>query len=202
MACRIDEVGAGAQHGDRAGAAGERALVRGAVDAEREAARDGPARFRQRPRERPRVREAAGGGIARTDDRDRGAREHLAHADRVQQRRRVGRAQQLRRVVGVGHRDQVVVVGAGPVERTGDPALALGIAMAQRGGELRAGDVFEQAAAGLEDRVRQAEGLEQRACRDRADARRQREPQPAGEIVWIALCERHGVTAPSGVRDW
>ena len=43
MARRVDEIEPGADDGDRAAAAGERAFVRGAVDAERQAGDDDPA---------------------------------------------------------------------------------------------------------------------------------------------------------------
>lgn len=77
MPGRINEVGAGADYGDRARPAVESALMRGAVDAEREAGDDRETGVGQMTGEACRVGKALRCSVAAADDGD---------AVRVQQR--------------------------------------------------------------------------------------------------------------------
>ena len=70
VACRIDDVEPRADHRDRAGAAGERALVRRGVDAERQPRDDDPAGLAQMRSEGARVLEPLRCRVAAADDRD------------------------------------------------------------------------------------------------------------------------------------
>ena len=85
MRRRIVAVDAAAEHGDRDAARLERALVRLAVDAAREAAHDDEPRRRELPTERSRDLRAVAAARAGSDDRDRRPREQ-----RRPSRRRAG----------------------------------------------------------------------------------------------------------------
>ena len=124
---RVDAVQPGADHRDRAARAVERALVRRAVDAQRQARDDGRSRARLRWRgEGARVVRALRRGVAAADDGERRRGQQLEPALRVQQQRRVGGFEQRRRIGGVAERRGHAAPAplSQPGQRGGDMSLA------------------------------------------------------------------------------
>ena len=160
-----------ADDGDRSAAAAQRALVRGRVDAQREAGHDAQAGTGQAFRECLRIRPALRTGIAAADDGQARPIQQMGQPSNIKKQRRIGDPGQQFGIAGLAQRDGVVAGPGEPVQRRIEQAACrVGRRLQQRvrlgrrhvGGQCRN--------VGGEDGVRAAERRQQRGGRARSDA--------------------------------
>jgi hypothetical protein len=191
----IDDIDTGAEHRDRRAAARKPAAVRGGVDTERQARDDCEACIAERARELLGVARALCGRVPAADDGECGLCEQAQPPVRVQHRRRIGDLKEATRIGLVGERDDVVIVGACPLQGTFN-----GIGDARRAQRLQRGLPDKGSEFGIaagEHRLRQAKLLEETADRCSAETRGERELQPARQ----SRIGRHAGAKPSGILD-
>ena len=214
---RVGDVGAAAEHGDRA-AGVERAAVGAGVDAEGEAADDDHPGRRQLPPQLAGDLAAVGGGAAGADDRSPRRTARGRRAGRGRRGRSAPRARRRRRAArpGRGRRGGSRPSTAPPassaarwrsVERR-DPAQQLGGDLRRRGGDqvlVAEAQQFRRARAERAGRDLLDVGAEQRpAARSGAGSRGRRGAQPRSRLrscsAW-AICSSPIVSAAGEVGD-
>jgi hypothetical protein len=156
---RIDAIETGRADGDGVAVGSQRALVRGAVDAERETRGDDEAAPRQFGGEGVRVVETLRRRRAAADDGDLRQTEQIGIALPEQQRRRLRDVAQRRRIARISDRQQAAAGQREPVEVAGD---AVFIGLLQRVGlRSRQTGAAQRRLRRGERRVRRTEGREQ-----------------------------------------
>ena len=154
--------------------------MRGSIDAHRHAADNAKPGVGKRGGERFRRQFALRGGVAAADHRYSGDVQQLASPFYIQQRWRIGRLQQRLRVIAIGQRYNVIVIVREPgVHRR---EFAVKITVEDGVGKLAFDHRSQRGTTRAEDLFRPAETQQQFTKRFAAEARRQRQTQPRGEI--------------------
>ena len=196
IACRIDDVEAGPDHGDARGPSGNAAAVGCGVDTERQSADDGDAGVAQRAGEILGVCHALCRCIAAADNGDRKPVEQRAVALHVEQRRRIRDLQQKLRIGFVAERDDMVCGVRQPAESAARRRLIS--TGGDRRGNLGAYVTLQLKAAGCEDLLWRAAGSEQLTDRRAAEAIDQRQAQPG--FAGLRVSRLHGRLSSSNAR--
>jgi len=159
--------------------------VRGGVYAQRQAADHRQSGSTQGRRERAGIGEPLRRRVAAANDGQAPAVEQLDATAEVEQDRRIGAVEQSLGVVGVGQGEDAPAWFDGPIQRR--VYLGACVMGVQRTRGTVADDGGQGAVAGGEDRIGQAEGVEQAALALAAQARDQRQAQPGAQslCVWV-----------------
>jgi hypothetical protein len=105
----------------------------------------------------------------------------------MQERWRIVDLQQMPRIVGIGKGNQVMGLGADPVEGLVHLSLTRAIVALQLASQTLARKGNQDCAVGLEEASGRAESLEQSAGVNRTDARREDQPQPKVEVGGVRV---------------
>ncbi len=194
---RVDAVQPGADNGDRAALAVERAFMGRAVDAQRQAGHHGVACAAQVGSEGVRVVHPLRARVAAADEGDGGPAEELEMPVCEEQQRRIGGFEQGGRIVRVADRQDMPSRAAGqPAQRGGDMLLKLGRLVGQRLGDDLPGDLAPARRGSGEYLGRPAECRQEAARRAASDAGSQHQPQPGGKFLAVDhAAKRRGVRA-------
>ena len=203
---RIELPQAGAQHGDRAAAGLQGALMRRAIDAQRQATGDAEAGRGQAVGEPPGIVQPLGTGLATADQGQLRPFEQLDLSFDEQQRRRIGDLGQQRRIALVTQAEQVafgtVQPGQGLIDAFAGRRAAAGIR-----GHCRQAQGAPGRSGGAERRGGTAKGIQQQALAHRAEFRQGMQAKPGvqlgrGEAGHGVILEGWPVAVLATRRGW
>src|SRR5260363_157612 len=182
---RIDKIDARAHHRDGARTALKRALMRCAVDSQRQSRHNAQARIGQRARKLRRILKPLGTCMTASHYRKRGHMEFRQAAAYIQHRRRVGDFKQGARICRVGERHEMMVGCKRPFHRAHmDCIMTVVIARMQNCLRALLAYCMRERGIGLpENLLRQSKGCQQAAHRYRPKARSACQTQPGFNFI-------------------